>query len=548
MGAQWLIATLLGAGVALRLGQYFANGSLWLDEAALARNVLDRTPAALWAPLDYAQVAPIGFLLAQKGATVLLGTSEYALRAFPLASGLLALFLFRTIAVRVLTGWAIHLAVGLFALATPLVYFSSQVKQYSSDVAAAVVLLLVAIDVRSHGLTLRRAVWLGLAGAAIAWVSQPALFMLAGISIAFVVLRGLERDWRGARDLVVMLLFWGSSAAAAGLNFIHRVPAADREFLRWFWADGFWPWPPQTAADLFWFFNKLVWAFGAFGSGGSRLHGGLNYRWSALFTVVMLVGVWTLFKRRRDVAFFITVPILLVAGLSVIGLYPFTARLFTFLLPGLLLATAAGAASLLINWPARLSALAPVLIAIVGGAPIYAAATALPPYWMQHVRPILEQVRQRWQSGDGLYVYFASGQAYRYYAPRFDLPSDDVVVGQCAVGSPREYLRELDRFRGRQRLWIVITHAHYEGAEMKLILDYLDTIGRRVDQIPIPGSSGRWIEGAWGYLYDLGDATRLGSSSAETFPLSVEGMPEAGPWKCYGVFLSEPASARSGRS
>ncbi len=398
-----------------------------------------------------------------------------------------------------LTGWAVDYAVGLFALATPLIYFSSQVKQYSSDVAAAVLLLLMASEVRRRGVTFQRALWLGVVGAAAAWFSQPALFLLTGIGVAFLLLCAIERDWPAARALAVTWILWGLSAAAAGINFIHRVPQTDREFLRWFWRDGFMPLPPQTVADLFWVFNKLTWAFGAFGSGGSRLHGGLNYRWSAVFTVVMLVGVWALFKRRRDVALFIALPILLVAGLSAIGLYPFTARLFTFLLPGLLLATAAGASHLLSVWPARVSFLSPVLLAILGGAPIYAAATALPPFWMQHVRPVLEHVRARWQPGDGLYVYFGGGQAYRYYAPRLDLPPDQVVVGQCAVGSPRDYLRELDRFRGRKRLWIVVTHAHYDGAELQLILGYLDAIGQRRDLVSYPGSSGRWIEGAWGY-------------------------------------------------
>jgi hypothetical protein len=501
--------------------------------------------AALFEPLDYAQVAPVGFLLAQKAATTLLGGREYALRAFPLACGLLALFQFRRVADRVLTGWAVHFSVGLFALATPLIYFSSQVKQYSSDVAAAVVLLLMATDIRRRGVTLQRALWLGLAGAAAAWFSQPALFVLTGIGAALLILCVVERDRLAARALAVTWILWGLSAAAAGINFIHRVPPADREFLRWFWADGFMPLPPKTAADLLWLFNKLTWAFGAFGSGPSRLHGGLNYRWSVVFTVVMVVGVWSLFKRRRDVALFITLPLLLVAGLSAIGVYPFTARLFTFLLPGMLLATAAGAAHLLSAWPARVSFLSPVLLAILGGAPVYAAATALPPYWMQHLRPVLEHVRTRWQPGDGLYVYFGAGQAYRYYAPRLGLPADAVMVGHCAVGSPRDYLRELDRFRGRQRLWIVASHAHYEGAELQLILGYLDAIGRRLDQVSYAGSSGRWIEGAFGYLYDVSDPGRSGVSP-ETYPISTPGLPEDGPWKCYGVFLTEPR-ARSGR-
>ncbi len=108
--------------------------------------------------LDYAQVAPAGFLLIEKAVVTLFGTSEFALRAFPLACGLIALPLFWRLAERILTGWAVPFAVGLFSLGMPFVYFSAQVKQYSSDVAASMLVLLLAIDLRTNGFT-RTRVW-----------------------------------------------------------------------------------------------------------------------------------------------------------------------------------------------------------------------------------------------------------------------------------------------------------------------------------------------------------------------------------------------------
>jgi hypothetical protein len=536
---------LIGIGVALRVGQFLANSSLWLDEAAVARNIIDRTPAGLLTPLDYAQIAPIGFLFAEKAAISVFGTSEFALRAFPLACGILSIFLFWAIVRRTLSGRAAAFALGLFVLATPLVYFSSQVKQYSSDVAAALLLLLGAIEIRC-GVSVPRAVGLGLLGAALAWVSQPASFVITGVGVALLVLTVIDRNISDLKTVLAMVTIWCVGAVTAGVFLLRIVPASDREFMRWFWADGFMPMPPRTVSDGLWIFNKLTWAFGAFGSGAVRLNGGLNYRWSIVFMIVMLAGFWALFRARRDAALFVLLPILVVVGLSAAGLYPFTARLVIFLVPGFLLATAAGAEFVLSIWPERWRMLTPVALAILGGAPVYAAATATPPYWMQHVRPVLERIHASWLPGDGMYVYFGGGQAFRYYRPRLGLPVDDVLVGDCAVGNPREYLREIDRFRGRSRVWLVVTHAHYEGAEFQLILRYLDAIGRRRETIAIPGSSGRWIEGAWGYLYDLSDAERVQSVSAESIAIPMEGMPEPGPWRCYGVFVSEPKGTASG--
>ena len=140
-------------------------------------------------------------------------------------------------------------------------------------------------------------------------------------------------------------------------------------------------------------------------------------------------------------------------------MYPFTARLFVFLLPGLLLATAAGAHYLVSKPSRRLSFLVPVGLAVLGGAPIYAAATNLPPFWLQHVRPIIEQVYAERVPGDGVYVYYGGGQAFRYYAKHFRLSMDNVVIGRCYGANPRDYLRELDHFRGNTRLWVIVTSA-----------------------------------------------------------------------------------------
>ena len=60
----WTVA-FIGAG--LRAWQYAAGTSLWLDELAVAQNVVSRPIGELLLrPLVWDQVAPTGFLLAEK--------------------------------------------------------------------------------------------------------------------------------------------------------------------------------------------------------------------------------------------------------------------------------------------------------------------------------------------------------------------------------------------------------------------------------------------------------------------------------------------------
>jgi hypothetical protein len=521
--------------------QYLANTSLQIDEAALARNIIDRPVGALLSGLSYAQVAPVGFLLVEKGAVAFFGTSEYALRAFPLACGVLGLLLFERVATRVLEGWSAPFAVGLVSLGIPFIYFSSQLKQYSSDIAIAVLLLLAAIEIRRRGVTRARSWVFAIVGAVAVWFSQPAAFVLAGIGLALLLLTIVERDASAARLYAIGWTLWALSAAAAAALALRNLSHRDRDYFRQFWSEGFMPFPPTTIADVGWLPNKLVWAFGAFASGMSRMTGGLNYRWSAVFAITMSVGVWALWKseRNRDIALFVGLPVVVVAALSAAKLYPFTARLFTFLLPGLLLATAAGAEQVLARWPRRAQVLTPAFLAVLGGSPVYALATALPPYRLQHLRPVVEHIVARRESGDAVYVFYGAGQAFHYYADRYGLKLDTTVMGRCSVGAPREYLRQLDQLRGRPRVWVVLTHDQRLGKEYSVIVDYLERIGRRTEGVDVPGSSGRPMEAAAGYLYDLSDPTLLAMSSSSTQPIAEGPLSSAEWWECYGVGLSE---------
>ena len=240
-------------------------------------------------------------------------------------------------------------------------------------------------------------------------------------------------------------------------------------------------------------------------------------------------------------------PIAVTALASIPGLFPMTERLMIFLLPCLILGTAAGAEYISSMWPPRLRSLLPLAALVLAGAPLYAIAGSPPPYRLQHVRPILERVRAAFEPGDAIYLYYGAGQAFDYYASRFGWPqTGTVAMGRCAVGEPRDYLRELDQFRGRRRLWVIVTtHGNYKEAEVMLILTYLDRIGSRAAAFVSPSSSGILGEGAYGYLYDLSDPSRLRSAAADTVAIPRGALAVPPPrWRCYGVDRSEPAVPR----
>src|SRR5512142_2527553 len=72
-------AAVIGGGVLLRLRQFQVNLSFGNDEAALARNIVERSFAGLTQPLSYRQGAPILFLFIQKTFFLIFGNKDLVL-------------------------------------------------------------------------------------------------------------------------------------------------------------------------------------------------------------------------------------------------------------------------------------------------------------------------------------------------------------------------------------------------------------------------------------------------------------------------------------
>ena len=186
MKEGWPWAFLVFLGTILRLRQYFFNRALWADEAALALNIVHRSLGDLIQPLDYGQASPLGFLFGVKIFASLFGNYDYVLRLFPLFMGLLALFLMGVLAKKY-TGWAGLFALAVFAINTPLVYYSSELKQYGTDVLVALLMLILASRCLSETSRPRDFAFLGAAGMLAVWFSHPAAFVVAAVGLTLLI-------------------------------------------------------------------------------------------------------------------------------------------------------------------------------------------------------------------------------------------------------------------------------------------------------------------------------------------------------------------------
>jgi len=518
--AEYLtLAGIVALGAGLRIWQYAANGSLWLDEVSLAMGILQTDLSRLLTePLPYDQVAPKGFLLLQKLAVLGLGPSDYALRLVPFVFSLIALVSFAAVASRMLDGVGAVAAVVLFATAAPLISYSAVVKQYAVDVCVAVLLWWLAWELTSQLVTTRRALGTALAGAILVWLSQPAVLMLA--AFITVVLAGpvLSSDKTVSRRLVAVVGVWGVSALAVSLAGLASMTSATREYMLRFWAAGFPPTPLSQVLGMFWPWDRLMALLGSARPGDQAA---LGYPLPMLYAVLAAAGLGFLWRRNRRACLLLTAPLAITLGAAVAEQYPFSDRLILFLVPGVILAIAAAVEGLCRLVRPLSSGLAGVIAFGMLAPAVYPVAATPPVYLNEHMKPILALVQAERRSGDGIYVYYGAAAVVAFYAPHYGLDHKEYSVGGCHRGDTRRYLQELDTFRGRSRVWLLITHSLPRYREREDIVAYLDTIGTRMDSLTVASRAvGRTALPAEAYLYDLSDPEKTAIASAATFTLS----------------------------
>ena len=511
---RWLVAALLLTGAVLRLWQYFGNASLWIDEAAIALNIVGRSSRALlFTPLDYNQVAPPGFLLLERTATVLFGANELALRLLPLFSALASLYLFGRVAAHVLRGWAVPFSAALFAFGIDFIFYGAEVKQYSTDIAVSLLLMLVVLEVRSRGITHARCWKLGLTAVGVVWFSQAAVLMLAGLGTALVLISIVERDRAELRALSSTALLWGASAVAAVFVGIHSMTPATQDYMHRFWTGGFFPLPPRSINDALWLWESLGNIFGNL----------LHYPWPALYAALAILG-FCLLWRRCDIALLLLGPVAVTLAASAARQYPFSGRVIAFLVPSFLLAVTEAAAWLSNLCLRRAPLLSATIWILLAAPPLLALAMDLPVYRIEETKPLLAYIQARRQPGDSVYVYYGGARAFQFYAARFGFSPGDATIGGCHRGDLRAYLHELDAFRGRPRVWVFFSHSLRRFQEQPTLEGYLNQIGVRRDSL---SEQVHFLEGPASVpsfdpradLYDLSEAARLASGSAEDFLL-----------------------------
>ncbi|GAB4504117.1 MAG: hypothetical protein Fur0043_11100 [Anaerolineales bacterium] len=488
--AWWLLALM---GVILRLRQYIANRSLWADEASLAYNLANHSFAELTQLLDYHQAAPIGFLFIEKFLVVTLGNHDYVMRLFPLFAGLLAIWLVYRIG-REHFGAAGLFALAMFAVSYWLVYYASELKQYSSDVLAAVLLVYLAGRCLREEARGRDFFWLGAAGMLLIWVSHPSVFVLAGVGLALLLNKYTRKGRAPLSWLAGMGLAW---LASFGLEyFISLRHIIADGYLIEYWRKAYMPLPPWK--HLGWFVKIYT----------SFLYISLHTHWAVSATFLGLLGMGAVFLliRKHNLALLVLAPFIVTLLASALQRYPLQNRFMLFFIPFAFFLMAAGLQGLygLLTKASR---------ALAGGACTLLALLAFGlmapqafPFFFNpggtDVRPALQYIADHRATTDTVYVFHAADPVFRYYAPFYGLEAGHNIIG---FDTPRKrialqgFYDDVEELRGKDRVWFlfaeIVDCPGCDSDQQAFYLEYLNQMGVMLDSFD--GTGGNV------YFYDM---------------------------------------------
>ncbi len=447
----WILSALLVSGALLRLQQWLFCRSLWLDEAALALNIRDRSLLELLSPLDHSQGAAVGFLWMQKALVLFLSDHEMVLRLGLLLAGIASLVLFARLAFSITSGLSPWIALAWFGFNDQQIYYANEAKQYGLDVFWTVLLLLLAVQLLRHAQD-RPRVWpLGLLGFLAIWFSHPAVFVLAGIGLVLAWAR-----WRKTLSVSWPRLFAVGGVWCGGFLLAFwvslRALMANSVLLE-YWESGFLPW--SWPGGLYWLGRSFVEIF----------HNPVSLvPWLAL-PLCVLGGV-VLGRANGKHLFLLLLPVLFTLMGAVLHIYPFRGRLVLFLVPVVILLGSHGAGFLAEVCARRWRRFRWVVWAAVGllalgaswGSLRLTARRVTAPHAREHLRPLLLQMKKEWRPGDRLYIYRQSRPAYEYYRKRLHLGGLDRVEGLGDCRHAEQFKKDLRKLGGARRVWVLVTH------------------------------------------------------------------------------------------
>lgn len=477
-----IIKIILLVGVILAMVQFLYNRSLWIDEATLAINIIERNHFELLKPLDFLQMAPILFLQIEKLLVSLIPDSEYGLRLFPLICYLCSLFLFyKIINIFHKNPYTVIFSLSLFVFNATLIYYSSEVKQYMTDVF--VLTAIFYFTLKSYKKERYKYYWLGAVGAISLFLSNVACIILFSTGLYLLYDIYINRK-NNLIDLFVVSFIWISSFLVYYFFFIFDHPLMLQKvdsFLNYPYA--FLPLNPFSLQfyEFFWLIGKTI-TCGLF---RFTIIGGI------IISILIIIGIVKLIGKKNIGIFILGVtPFIIHLLLSGFYLYPVQKRTILYISVCICIICSFGF-DFLINklFPTLKNSKSKVLSLSI---PLSAAflmsfyifKVGFPFVVHSDTKNCIKYIDQNWQNKDMLYVInYDATVPFQYYGDISYLKKIDehrVILDNFFILDSIKTIEKFSHLSGRT--WFLIGAGKEREKELRFLHSYLKSNDKNVIQ------------------------------------------------------------------
>lgn len=469
--------TLLVLGIGLRIIVYLQNRSLFLDEANLARNIVERNFLQFFSNLDYDQYAPPLFLGLEKFIWHIFGSNELSLRLLSLIAGIAALCLFYRLNQLLKWDWAVFgFLIFLFGFSVYFVRYATEVKQYSTDILLCLGLIYGVMQSKAQVFSTKMLIIWALIGAMAIWFSMPVVFVLTAVGIYLGIKYweqvGIQRAWYIIFPIIVWLISFGLYYLTILSKDLSRTDLVE------YHSTYFFPLIPTNFEDL----SKA----GSLALSIFRTAFGYTIIAYAISIGLSLVGIWGLWKKDKALTLLLLLPILSCLLASGLGLYSLIPRMTLFFIPLLLLLVGYGFQMLFKwkgNWGKVISfALMIPLVPLKKGGQFF-----FQPYEISEIRPVLSHLHQQQKEQAQVYIDHEAVPPFLFYT---ELHDDKAVYQLENVRLGNWQSQPSFNLTGAP-VWVVFSHliSEYSLNKREQVIGLLTKEGKEIQSFQQKGAS-----------------------------------------------------------
>ncbi len=455
--ATWL-ALILGS--ILRGAVWLQQRSIFLDEANLIRNYVEKNYKALFGHLEYQQYAPPLFSVMTKFIFQIFGINELSAKLFPLLCGIGLLWAFYTLSRRFLSPFAALMAVFFVVFDKIFIDYSTECKQYATDAFVAVLLLLLSQTIDFKSFNSKKTILWAVIGSIAIWFSMPSVFVLAGVGAYYLFSFWKNKNTKAMQQIAAVGIFWLFQFALYFYFFLKTDAQSDN--LQDFHKAYFLVFPPLSMSDL----NLLM----AQISGIIDRSIGITFLAAAISIICFILGIKQLGQNNRPIFLLLVLPILFTLAASALHYYSLIARLILFFLPIFILIVFIGYDSILQKGHWLFSSI--ITIAFIST--IVLQVQILKPFEYftndySDLREGLDFIKKEKQTNEVLFTPHGVTPVMRYYTQYCDQPYafNKLVLQDYICCDPNLFenaLLDLHK-KGEKRIWLLGDQPTYGNFE-----------------------------------------------------------------------------------